>query len=54
MLAHNWTLVLTVIPVVPFLLTDPFGIGWNLLGLPRMSAEPGPLRWARSGMSRWR
>lgn len=42
-LAHNWTLVLTEIPVVPFLLTDPLGIGWNLLGLPLQSAEPGPL-----------
>jgi hypothetical protein len=43
MLAHSWTALLTVIPVVPFLLTDPFGIGWNLLSLPRLSAEPAPL-----------
>ncbi len=43
MLAHSWTLLLTVLPVIPFLLTDPFGAGWNLLGLPRLSAEPAPL-----------
>lgn len=43
MLAHSWTLLLTVIPVIPFLLSDPFGVGWNLLALPRLSAEPGPL-----------
>jgi hypothetical protein len=43
MLAHSWTALLTVIPVVPFLLTDPFGIGWNLLSLPRISVEPAPL-----------
>jgi hypothetical protein len=40
MLAHSWTLVLTVLPVIPFLLTDPFGAGWNLLGVQRLSAEP--------------
>ena len=43
MIAHSWTSLLTTIPVIPFLLTDPFGIGWNLLGLPRMSADPAPL-----------
>jgi hypothetical protein len=43
MLAHSWTLLLTVIPVIPFLLSDPFGAGWNLLGLPRLSAEPAPI-----------
>jgi hypothetical protein len=43
MLAHSWTSLLTVIPVVPFLVTDPFGSGLNLLGLPHMSAEPAPL-----------
>jgi hypothetical protein len=43
MLAHSWTLLLTVIPVVPFLLTDPFGAGWNMLALSRMSAEADPL-----------
>jgi hypothetical protein len=43
MLAHSWTLLLTVIPVIPFLLSDPFGVGWNLLGLPRLSADPAPL-----------
>jgi hypothetical protein len=42
-LAHNWTFLLMVVPVVPFLLTDPFGVGWNLLGLPLMSSEPAPL-----------
>lgn len=26
-----------------FLLTDPFGAGWNLLALPLMSAESAPL-----------
>ncbi len=39
MLAHSWTLLLTEIPVIPFLVTDPLGIGWNLLGLDRLSAE---------------
>jgi len=43
MLAHSWTLLLTVLPVIPFLLTDPFGVGWNLLALQRLSAEPAPL-----------
>jgi hypothetical protein len=43
MLAHSLTLLLTVMPVIPFLLTDPFGDGWNLLALPRLSAEPEPL-----------
>ena len=43
MLAHSWTALLTVLPVIPFLLTDPFGVGWNLLALPRLSAEPEPL-----------
>ena len=42
MLAHSWTLLLTEIPVIPFLVTDPLGIGWNLLGLQRLSAEPDP------------
>ena len=44
MLAHNWTFILTVIPVVPFLVSDPLGLGWNLLGLPLMTAEPGSLQ----------
>jgi len=43
LLAHSWTLLLTEIPVVPFLLTDPFGVGWNLLDLARTSAEPDSL-----------
>jgi hypothetical protein len=47
MLAHSWTFLLTAIPVVPFLLTDPFGAGWNLLALPLMSAEPAPLDMAQ-------
>ena len=52
-LAHSWTFILMVIPVVPFLLTDPFGVGWNLLDLPRMSSEPSPLTWGKSGTSKW-
>ena len=43
MLAHSWTLLLTVLPVIPFLLTDPFGVGWNLLNIQRLSAESAPL-----------
>ncbi len=43
MLAHYWTLVLSVLPVIPFLLTDPFGVGWNLLALPRQLSEPAPI-----------
>jgi len=41
--AHSWTLVLTDLPLLPFLLTDPLGVGWNLLSLPRLSADPAPL-----------
>lgn len=40
MLAHSWTSLLTTAPAVPFLLSDPFGAGWNLLGLARTSSEP--------------
>ncbi len=44
MLAHNWTAILSSIPVVPFLVTDPFGWGWNMIGLPALlTAEPPPL-----------
>jgi hypothetical protein len=44
MLAHNWTAILSSIPVVPFLVADPFGLGWNLIGLPALlTAEPPPL-----------
>jgi hypothetical protein len=43
MLAHSWTLLLTVLPVIPFVLADPFGAGWNLLALPHLPAEPAPL-----------
>jgi hypothetical protein len=43
MVAHAWTELLTVIPVLPFQLTDPFGVGWNMLGIQRLSADPGPL-----------
>jgi hypothetical protein len=40
--AHYYTALLTVQPVIPYLVSDPFGFGWNLLGLPRPS-EPPPL-----------
>lgn len=44
MIAHNWTAILSAIPVIPFLLSDPFGLGWNLLGSPPLlAAEPPPL-----------
>src|SRR5581483_6634922 len=44
MFAHNWTAILTEIPVIPFLLSDPLGWGWNLIGLPALlNAEPPPL-----------
>ncbi|MGI4942544.1 MAG: hypothetical protein ACRYHQ_18580 [Janthinobacterium lividum] len=48
MIAHNWTAILSSFPVVPFLVTDPFGLGWNLIGLPPlMAAEPPPLDMGR-------
>lgn len=32
-MAHYWTLLLTQIPKLPYLLSDPFGFHWHLLGL---------------------
>ena len=41
--AHYYALLLTTAPVVPFLISDPFGFGWNLFGTAHGSAEPPPL-----------
>jgi len=41
-MAHYWTLLLTRIPKLPYLVSDPFGYHWHLLGLGR-PAEPPPL-----------
>ena len=41
--AHYYTLLLTTAPVVPFLISDPFGFGWDLFGIAHGSAEPSPL-----------
>ena len=32
-MAHYWTLLLTQIPKLPYLVSDPFGFHWHLLGL---------------------
>ena len=39
-LAHYFTLVLLRIPALPFLLTDPFGLGWNPSGFDYPGGEP--------------
>jgi hypothetical protein len=39
-LAHYFTLILVRTPVLPYLLTDPFGFEWNPLDLPHMGDPP--------------
>jgi hypothetical protein len=39
-LAHYFTLILVRTPVLPYLLTDPFGFEWNPLNLPHMGDPP--------------
>jgi hypothetical protein len=39
-LAHYFTLLLLRIPALPFLLTDPFGLGWNPFGFDYPGGEP--------------
>ena len=39
-LAHYFTLILVRTPVLPYLLTDPFGIEWNPLNLPHRGDPP--------------
>jgi hypothetical protein len=40
-LAHYYTLILTRVPALPYLLlSDPFALGWNLLGIEPPSTEP--------------
>lgn len=41
--AHYYTLILAQIPLAPYLAADPFGFGWNLLGLAPDPSEPPPL-----------
>jgi hypothetical protein len=45
--AHYCTLILTQLPLVPYLATDPFGLGWNLFGLAPDLSEPPPLDMGR-------
>ena len=42
-IAHYYTLLLTAAPVVPFLISDPFGFGWDLFGTAHGSADSAPL-----------
>jgi hypothetical protein len=44
--AHYYTLVLTRLPVLPYLLSDPFNLGWNPFGFAPPSAEPPVLNMA--------
>jgi hypothetical protein len=40
-LAHYYTLVLSRVPTLPYLLfSDPFALGWNVFGLDHPSNEP--------------
>jgi hypothetical protein len=39
-LAHYFTLILVRTSVLPYLLSDPFGYGWNPLNLPHMGDPP--------------
>jgi hypothetical protein len=39
-LAHYFTLILVRTPVLPYLLTDPFGFEWNPLNLPHLGDPP--------------
>jgi len=39
-LAHYFTLILVRAPVLPYLLTDPFGFEWNPLNLPHLGDPP--------------
>ena len=38
-LAHYYTAILLRLPAVPYLITDPFGLGWNPFGFDRPSNE---------------
>jgi hypothetical protein len=38
--AHNYTLLLTRAYVLPYLFSDPFGLGWNVLALPHLGDPP--------------
>jgi hypothetical protein len=40
---HYYTLVLTELPLLPYIVSDPLGFGWNLLGLAPDFAGPAPL-----------
>ncbi len=39
-MTHYYTLLLTQVPLLPHFLTDPFGYGWNPLGLPKYEDMP--------------
>jgi hypothetical protein len=39
-LSHYFTLILIRTPVLPYLLSDPFGYGWNPLHLPHLGDPP--------------
>lgn len=40
---HYYTLVLTELPLLPYIASDPLGFGWNLLGIAPDFAGPAPL-----------
>jgi hypothetical protein len=42
-IAHYSTLILQQLPLLPYLASDPFGLGWNLFGLAPDLSEPPPL-----------
>jgi hypothetical protein len=39
-LTHYFTLLILDLPKLPYLVSDPFGFGWNLLRLEPLSSEP--------------
>jgi hypothetical protein len=39
--AHYFTMLMITIPSIPYIITDPFAIGWNLLNIPpRFGTDP--------------
>jgi len=40
---HYYTLILTQLPLLPYIASDPFGFGWNLFGIAPDFAGPAPL-----------
>src|SRR5216683_418220 len=40
---HYFTLILTQLPLLPYIASDPFGFGWNLFGIAPDFTGPAPL-----------